>query len=140
MSERIRLQLRVRLLDIDAPELGQAFGRRSRDSLASMCAGATARVNEQGRDRYGRTLGHVMCGTYDANTERVRRGMAWVFVRYGAKNSPLYAIQNDARIEAFGRMLIQPHRGNGVGSNDSREQVRCSASCDRALTTISIMA
>jgi endonuclease YncB( thermonuclease family) len=33
-----RTQLKVRLLDIDAPELGQPFGRRSRQSLASICA------------------------------------------------------------------------------------------------------
>src|SRR4051812_14641034 len=97
-----RHQVRVRLVDIDAPELKQTFGRRSRDSLAGMCAGVTARVVEQGRDRYGRTLGPVMCGPYDANTEQVRRGMAWVFTKYAPKDSPLYAIQTQARIEHWG--------------------------------------
>jgi endonuclease YncB( thermonuclease family) len=56
------------------------------------------KVAEQGRDRYGRALGRVTCGTYDANTEQVRRGMAWVVVRYAPKNSPLYVIQTEARI------------------------------------------
>ena len=44
-----RAQIRVRLVDIDAPELHQAFGRRSRDSLAGMCAGQSAHVAEQGK-------------------------------------------------------------------------------------------
>jgi endonuclease YncB( thermonuclease family) len=83
-----RTQVRVRLVDIDAPELGQAFGKRSRQSLADMCAGKTAHVADRGKDRYGRTLGHVSCAGVDANAEQVRRGMAWVFVRYAPKGSP----------------------------------------------------
>src|SRR3954463_10889879 len=97
-----RHKVRVRLADIDAPELKQAFGRRSKDSLAGMCAGVRARVVEQVRDRYGRTLGRVTCGPYDTNTEQVRRGLAWVFTRYAPKDSPLYAIQTQARIEHWG--------------------------------------
>ncbi len=83
-------QVRIRLVDIDAPDLHQAFGRRSRESLASMCAGQEAHVSENGKDRYKRVLGRVTCWTLVANTEQVRRGMAWVFVRYAPKNSPLY--------------------------------------------------
>src|SRR3977135_2659384 len=75
-------QIRVGLVDIDAPELGQAFGQRPRHSFARICAGATARVTERGHDRYGRTLGRVTCGVVDANAEQVRRGMAWVFVHH----------------------------------------------------------
>jgi len=89
----------VRLGDIDAPELRQAFGRRSRDSLAGMCSGVMARVLDQGLDCYGRTLRRVTCGVFDANSEQVRRGMAWVFVRYARKDSPLYELQSTARIE-----------------------------------------
>jgi endonuclease YncB( thermonuclease family) len=95
-------QVRVGLVDIDAPELGQAFGRHSRDSLARICAGATARVHERGRDRDGRTLGYVTCGVVDANNEQVRRGMAWVFVRYAPKRSGLYQLQTEARLERRG--------------------------------------
>src|SRR5258708_4989878 len=38
------------LADIDAPELKQAFGKRSRQSLADMCAGKAADVAERGKD------------------------------------------------------------------------------------------
>jgi endonuclease YncB( thermonuclease family) len=39
-----RQELRVRLKEIDAPELKQSFGKRSRQSLADMCAAKRARV------------------------------------------------------------------------------------------------
>lgn len=97
-----RTQIRVRLVDIDAPELHQAFGRRSRESLASMCAGQVAHVAEQGTDRYRRTLGRITCGPFEANAEQVRRGMAWVYVRYAPKHSSLYGLQSEARMERRG--------------------------------------
>jgi len=95
-------QIRVRLTDIDAPELGQAFGKRSRQSLADMCAGRVAQVADRGKDRYRRTLGQVNCGGLDANTEQVRRGMAWVYVRYAPKNSALYQLESAARARHVG--------------------------------------
>ncbi len=97
-----RQQVRVRLVEIDAPELHQAFGRRSRDSLAGMCAGHEAHVVDEGHDRYHRTLGRVTCGSFDANAEQVRRGMAWVYVHYARKNSPLYLLQSEARTAGRG--------------------------------------
>jgi endonuclease YncB( thermonuclease family) len=92
-----RTQLKVRLLDIDAPELGQPFGRRSRQSLASICAERSARVVWNNKDRYGRILGQVTCAGIEANASQVRNEMAWVFVRYAPKNSPYYALESQAR-------------------------------------------
>ena len=91
-----RQQVRVRLLEIDAPESKQAFGRRSKDSLAEMCAGQTAQVESTGKDRYGRVLGWVTCAGVNANAEQVRRGMAWVYDRY-VTDRGLYSIQDEAR-------------------------------------------
>ena len=95
-------QIRVRLVDIDAPELGQAFGRRSRDSLAGMCTGVVVTIAEAGRDRYGRMLDRVTCRGADANAEQVRRGMAWVYVQYAPRNSPLYQLEQQARTNRAG--------------------------------------
>jgi endonuclease YncB( thermonuclease family) len=96
-----RKQLKVRLIEIDAPESKQAFGERSRKSLGEMCAGQQATVSHQGRDKYGRVLGRVQCQGLDANAEQVRRGMAWVYDRYVTDRS-LYALQNDARAARAG--------------------------------------
>ena len=97
-----RRQVKVRLIDIDAPEKKQAFGTRSRQSLSEICGGKTAQVDDRGRDRYGRTLGQVTCAGVNANAEQVRRGMAWVYVKYAPKDSPLYAIEADARLHRRG--------------------------------------
>lgn len=73
----------VRLDEIDAPELGQAHGRESRNALARLCYGRRAAVREQGRDKYGRVLARVECDGIDANAEQVRRGYAWFYRQYG---------------------------------------------------------
>lgn len=92
-----RQQIRVRLADIDAPERKQAFGTRSRQSLTALCHGKPAKVVSAGRDRYGRTIGHVTCAGIDAQAHQVSTGMAWVFDRYASPSSPLYALQDAAR-------------------------------------------
>ncbi len=89
-------QVRVRLVEIDAPERGQAYGTRSRQSLADMAHGKIVRVITTGPDRFGRELGRVYAGNVDVNAEQVRRGMAWVFDRYVTDRS-LYTLQSDAK-------------------------------------------
>jgi len=88
---------RLRVVEIDAPEKSQPYGNASRQSLIAICGGQVAAVTVTGRDRNGRTLGAVSCAGTDANSEQVRRGMAWVFDRYAQPASPLYAVQNEAR-------------------------------------------
>jgi len=89
--------LRVRLTDIDAPELRQSFGTRSRQSLSDLCFGKSAALDVRSHDRYGRTLAQVTCAGTDANAEQVRRGYAWIFTRYARADSPLYTLQSEAR-------------------------------------------
>lgn len=96
-----RKQIRVRLSEIDAPEMKQAYGRRSRESLGELCGRHAAVVRTAGKDRFGRMVGRVQCGGVDANAEQVRRGMAWVFDRYVTDRS-LYALQDGARVARLG--------------------------------------
>lgn len=90
-------QIKIRLDSIDAPERRQPFGMRSRESLARLCAGKDAHVVDHGKDRFGRTIGGVTCSGVDANAEQVRRGMAWVYVKYAPPGSPLYDFEAEAR-------------------------------------------
>lgn len=92
-----RTQVKIRLAEIDAPERKQPFGNRSRQSLHELCHGKHAQVQDNGKDRYKRTIGQVTCAGIDANAEQVRRGMAWVYDKYSWPGSPLYVLQRQAR-------------------------------------------
>jgi endonuclease YncB( thermonuclease family) len=89
-------RVRVRLKEIDAPELKQAFGKRSQDSLTTLCANKAARVTWTEKDRNGRTLGRVWCSDRRKRRAGTPRGMAWVFDRY-VKDKSLYPLQDAAR-------------------------------------------
>lgn len=94
-------RVRIRLAEIDAPESGQAFGRKSKDSLLALCAGKHADVRVQDIDRYGRVVGRVNCAGVDTTTEQVRRGMAWVYDSY-VRDQGLYQLQRTARDNRIG--------------------------------------
>lgn len=94
-------QVKVRLADIDAPELGQPFGTVSRQALSSLVFGKHITVTDEHPDRYGRTVGQITvpCPTAPAcsvNAEMVREGMAWVYTRYNS-SAALPGVEAEAR-------------------------------------------
>lgn len=54
-----RKAVRIRLVNIDAPEKKQDYGRWSTDMMKSLVAGKMVTVTYFQRDRYGRILGQV---------------------------------------------------------------------------------
>lgn len=53
MLDASHTQHKIRLAGIDAPELGQAYGKASRNHLAERIAGQTVTVEWHKLDRYG---------------------------------------------------------------------------------------
>lgn len=91
-------RVKVRLAEIDAPELRQSFGIASRDALRALCAGQVAEVTQTGWDeRNQRPVARVTCRETDVATHMVRNGMAWVWPRYAASDSPLFIIHLNAK-------------------------------------------
>ncbi len=82
-----RMQHRIRLVGIDAPERKQAFGTRSRGHLAALVFRKTVTVDFEKRDRYGRVVGKVIVGGTDASLEQVRAGMAWHYKAYASEQA-----------------------------------------------------
>jgi micrococcal nuclease len=73
----------IRLVGIDAPEKGQAYGQRAKQFAASLAFGQTVTVRASGHDRYLRTLGEVILPDgRSLNQELVRAGFAWWFRKY----------------------------------------------------------
>lgn len=72
--------VRVRLASIDAPEKDQPFGTAARTALANLVHGQQVDVQDDGKDRYKRTIGLVTVNGLNVNAEMVRRGLAWAYV------------------------------------------------------------
>lgn len=96
-----KVQHKVRLSGIDAPEKKQPFGQRSKESLSELVFSKTVAVETGKTDRYGREVGKVLVDGIDANLVQVQRGFAWHYKAYEREQSPsdrkVYA---DAEIEA----------------------------------------
>jgi len=103
-----RRQHRIRLAGIDAPESKQAFGQRAKQALSKLCFGKHAEIRNTSADRYQRVVGTVYCDGLNANSELVRQGMAWVYVQYASKSSPLFALEKVARANKLG-LWADPH-------------------------------
>jgi micrococcal nuclease len=95
-------QQKVRLAGIDAPEIGQDFGRQSRDALADLVFGRAVEVLDEGRDRQGRTIAKLLVDGDDVNRRMVATGMAWHYSAYST-DPDLDGIEAEAR--AGGRGL-----------------------------------
>jgi endonuclease YncB( thermonuclease family) len=74
--------VKVRLIHVDAPERGQAFGTRARQALGDLIDGQTVEIIGTSKDRYGRLLGDVRHSGRSVNLEMVKRGFAWAYVEY----------------------------------------------------------
>ncbi len=83
-----KVQHKIRLSGIDAPEKKQAFGNRSKESLSALAFDKTVNVETSKRDRYGRQIGKVMVNGRDVNLVQVERGMAWFYRQYQRDQSP----------------------------------------------------
>lgn len=77
-----KVQHKIRLAGIDAPEKSQAFGQRSRESMAELVANRTVIVDTKKRDHHGRQIGKVLVNGQDINVEQIRRGLAWFYRQY----------------------------------------------------------
>lgn len=94
--------LKIRLAYIDAPELNQLHGYASKTSLAQLTRDKRVTATCTGKDRYGRLICTLLVGSEDINAMQVKRGMAWAYLRYAPKGTPLKALQAEARLEGRG--------------------------------------
>ena len=83
-----RVQHKVRLAGIDAPEKAQPFGNRSKESLSELAFNKDVSVETEKLDRYGRSVGKVLVNGHDVNLVQVERGMAWFYRQYQREQSP----------------------------------------------------
>ena len=146
---------RVRLLQIDTPELGsgECYSRAARTALLALAPpGSRVTLELDPRldtvDRYGRLLRYVKRGSLNVNLELVRRGVAAPYFYGSDRGRYADALMSAAlRAKASGRgfwkacpaTVLDPY--NAVTTGTSREPVRSqpvapppSGNCDPSYT------
>lgn len=77
-----KAQHKIRLQGINAPERGQAYGKKSKAHLSDHVAGRFVVVEYDKRDRYERIVGKVLLAGQDINLGQVAAGVAWHYKKY----------------------------------------------------------
>ena len=93
---------KIRMAYIDAPEIKQAYGTRSRDNLRAAAEGRKVSVRVFDTDRYQREVAQVSVGKTDLNLMQVQDGAAWHYKSYAKKQQDKadFADYADAQIQA----------------------------------------
>lgn len=94
---------KIRLVDIDAPELAQPHGRDAKDALEDLVLREPVTVSTAGRDRHRRILGRIERDRdgLDVNLEMVRMGHAWAYSR-GSGRRAVEGLEAQARLARRG--------------------------------------
>lgn len=88
-------EVKIRLEGIDAPELGQEYGTKSRQYLASLVFKKTVEIVPTTLDRFGRQVAWVKVAGASVNHSMIQSGNAWQFLKYN-KNEDLRKLQSEA--------------------------------------------
>lgn len=78
----------IRLLGIDAPEKGQAFGTQSKQNLSESVFNKVVTIEWRKRDRYSCIVGKVRLSGRDVCLDQVMAGLAWHYKYYQDDQTP----------------------------------------------------
>ena len=96
---------RVRLVDMDAPEKQQPFGKEAHDAMRDLVLTREIIIQVHEVDATGRLIGRVFVQrsgeVIDVNHEMVRLGLAWVLDK-GLRDQGLKDVQKTAQDERMG--------------------------------------
>ena len=92
---------KIRLLEIDAPEMDQPGGPESKTFLSQLLRDGYVDAEITGIDRYGRYLARLYLKGKDINRLMVQTGYAWVYDEYVSDIS-FYKDQEEAKAKRLG--------------------------------------
>ena len=99
---------KVRLSEVDAPEMGQVFGKQARQFTEQLALGHQVRVNVSMVDVHGRRIGEVIIDDgWVLNEELVHAGFAWHYRVHPIKNERLQKLEEYAFSKKLGLWVEQ---------------------------------
>lgn len=99
-------QVKIRLAEIDAPEMKQAHGEASKKMLSNLVFQKSVDVDWTERDRYGRIVGTIYIGQWSVNAKMVAIGGAWAYRKY-LHHKSLLDYEREARNRKIGLWALQ---------------------------------
>lgn len=99
-------RIKIRLAEIDAPELSQPYGAKSKIALSDLVFGEVVIIRDTTIDRYGRTVGRIYTKSIDVSAEMVSQGAAWVYTKY-LTDPTLLGLQNEAQQKQLGLWKLE---------------------------------
>lgn len=122
-GDTIMVALRkVRLVNLDAPELAQTCtragadwpcGRMAAEAMATLIADKDVTCDLTGQHSYGRKLGRCFVGGQDLGAWMVANGWAAVDPRFGDEYRPLQAKARGGRLNIWSGAFQQPCQFRG---------------------------
>ena len=97
---------RIRLAEIDAPELDQAWGAESKAALRKKLQNEEVALEVIDVDRYSRLVARVFLNGRHINREMISEGHAWVYLEY-LRDESLVPPEAEAREKKLGLWAIQ---------------------------------
>lgn len=91
----------VRLMNIDAPELDQFFGKAVKDSVANFIQGNVIALELHSSDMYGRTIVTAAYKGMSLDSLLIAKGWAWFYTSY-SNNTDLRYYEAAARLKGLG--------------------------------------
>ena len=92
---------RIRLAEIDAPELDQAWGAESKAALRKKLQNEEVALEVIDVDRYSRLVARVFLNGRHINREMISEGHAWVYLEY-LRDDSLIPPEAEAREKKLG--------------------------------------
>jgi len=91
----------VRLMNVDATELDQYFGKAVKDSVANLIKGSVIALELHSSDIYGRTIVIATYKGMSLDSLLIAKGWAWFYTSY-SKNFDLKYYEAAARLKGLG--------------------------------------
>jgi hypothetical protein len=82
-----KVQHKIRLAEIDAPEKKQQFGTQAKEALSDRVYNQIVTVQYKQKDRYNRIVGYITKGKTDINHAQIKDGFAWFYEAYGQSDT-----------------------------------------------------
>lgn len=96
--------IRIRVAEIDAPEMSQAYGQKSKSYLKRLIQHKPVICSIKEKDKYGRYIAKIRVpGTHnlDVSEEMIRAGYAWHYKKYST-NQELANIERQTKTKRRG--------------------------------------